>query len=129
MIKNGDICVTRTGAIGIYSENGIFTTEGMLPAEDFDPDFVLRYAPNGVEIDTVKSEDGIHFPVVMAGMCGLTVFLVQQALQYKRYYNGKIDGIFGAQTHQALYDFMKDHYISGETKATEEVLKYLFKDE
>lgn len=129
-MKDNDIIVTATGALGIYHDGKITTTDGD-PLEKGCEEFILRMIPG--DPDTLKmnfgeTEDGIRFPETKAGSRGLTVALLQQALACRGYYNAKIDGDFGELTHAALYRYRKETGFSGDTVADMQVYKKLFEE-
>ena len=128
-MKNNDIIVTATGAIGIYQDGKITTPDGD-PLEESAAEFALRMIPGDPDVTEMHfgetEPEGIIFPDTSVGSKGLTVVLLQQALACRGYYQGKIDGDFGNQTHAALYQFRKDIGITGETIADMAVYKKLF---
>ena len=125
-MKDNDIIVTGTGAVGIVHDGEIITPTG----DCLDPsaaEFALRMLPE--DPDTLEIEQpasGIVFPETQIGSKGLTVVLLQTALKCRGYDPGTIDGDFGNKTHQALYDFKKAEGIPGETVADNTVYQKLF---
>lgn len=133
MMKNNDIIVTATGAIGIYRDGEIRTPDGD-PLGDGAAEFALRMIPGDPDVLDVSfpagdQTEGIIFPETRVGSKGLTVVLLQQALSCRGFYQGKIDGDFGEKTHKALYNFRRSAGLYGETVADMEVYKKLFSEE
>ncbi len=124
-VKENDFVVIPDGRAGIYNGDVIRLVSGEeVPAEE--AAFILRYDPEGVTV-TETTADGVTFPEMTVGNCGLVVCLIQQALKC-RAYNCDVDGVFGAQTHAALREFMRDNYLTGDTVANAQVYKLLFAD-
>lgn len=131
-MKDNDIIVTATGAIGIYSDGQITTPEGD-PLEESAAAFALRMIPGDPDVTEMHfgetEPEGIIFPETRVGSKGLTVVLLQQALACRGYYKGKIDGDFGDKTHNALYQFRRASGMFGETVADMPVYKKLFSEQ
>ena len=129
MIKDNDFVLDKSGRVlGYVFRDEILTPEG---SEPLDPDrvsFLLRFSPDGGTIIDKVEESGVVFPETEYGSTGLTVVLLQTALKCRGYYTGAIDGDFGHMTHGALYRFMTDEGISGDTVATNEVYQKLFEE-
>lgn len=126
-VKENDFVVMPDGRAGIYNGEAIRLANGEeVPAKE--AAFILRYDPEGVTVtETDPAEDGVIFPEMTVGNCGLVVCLIQQALKC-RAYNCDVDGVFGTQTHAALREFMRDNYLTGDTVANAQVYKLLFAD-
>ena len=128
-MRDNDIIITATGAIGIYADGRITTPEGD-PLEESAAAFALRMIPGDPDVTEMHfgetEPEGIIFPDTSVGSKGLTVVLLQQALACRGYYQGKIDGDFRELTHKALYQFRKDIGMTGETIADMAVYKKLF---
>lgn len=128
-MKDNDIIITGTGALGIVKDGEIVTPDG----DHLDPaaaEFALRMLPE--DPDTLEIEQpasGIVFPETQIGSKGLTVVLLQTALKCRGFDPGTIDGDFGTQTHRALHDYMKAEGIPGDTVATMSVYKKLFEEQ
>lgn len=130
-MKNNDIIITATGAVGIYFDGKITTPDGD-PLENGCEAFALRMIPGDpdtAEMHFGSDPEGVTFPDTRVGSKGLTVVLLQQALACRGYYLGKIDGDFGSRTHAALYNYRKDEGISGDTVADMTVYKKLFTEQ
>lgn len=131
-MKNNDIIITATGAIGIYQDGKITTPEGD-PLEESAAEFALRMIPGDPDVTEMHfgetASDGIVFPETRVGSKGLTVCLLQQALKCRGFDPGMIDGDFGNQTHKALYDFRRSSGMFGETVADMEVYQKLFTEQ
>lgn len=131
-MKDNDIIVTATGAIGIYADGQITTPEGD-PLEESAAAFALRMIPGDPDVTEMHfgetEPEGIIFPETRVGSKGLTVVLLQQALVCRGYYKGKIDGDFGDKTHNALYQFRRASGMFGETVADMTVYKKLFSEQ
>lgn len=131
-MKDNDIIVTATGAIGIYTDGQITTPDGD-PLEESAAAFALRMIPGDPDVTEMHfgetEPEGIVFPDTSVGSKGLTVVLLQQALACRGYYQGKIDGDFGNQTHNALYQFRRASGMFGETVADMTVYKKLFSEQ
>lgn len=131
-MKDNDIIVTATGAIGIYADGQITTPEGD-PLEESAAAFALRMIPGDPDVTEMHfgetEPEGIIFPETRVGSKGLTVVLLQQALACRGYYKGKIDGDFGDKTHNALYQFRRASGMFGETVADMAVYKKLFSEQ
>lgn len=124
--KENDFVVMADGRAGIYDGKVIRLANGEeVPTEE--ASFILRYDPEGITIQDTGPE-GITFPEMSVGSCGLVVCLIQQALKC-RAYPCEVDGVFGPKTHAALREFMRDNYLTGDTVATAEVYKKLFADD
>ena len=130
-VKNNDIIVTTTGAIGIYQDGEIHTPDGdpLFPGCEA---FALRMIPGDpdtLDIAFSTEHDSLTFPETRAGSTGLTVALLQAALWSRGFYQIKIDGIFGSATNEALRRYRKQIGLSGDTVADMEVYKKLFKEQ
>ena len=125
--QKNDFYIFPDGSAGIYDGESVQTADG----ESRDPEdcaYLLRYVKDGVTIsETDPAVDGVIFPELTVGNCGLVVCLIQQALKC-RAYNCDVDGVFGPKTHAALREFMRDNYIAGDTVANAQVYKLLFAD-
>lgn len=130
-MKNNDIIVTATGAIGIYFDGKITTPDGD-PLENGCEAFALRMIPGDpdtAEMHFGSDPEGVTFPETRVGSKGLTVVLLQTALKIKGYDPGNIDGDFGNRTHNALYRYRKESGLEGETVADMTVYKKLFTEQ
>lgn len=69
-----------------------------------------------IELEPVTQEDmdaaGLGERVLMRGMEGEDVVLVQKRLYQLGYYLGEVDGIFGLQTRSAVYAFQRAHRLA-----------------
>lgn len=130
-MKNNDIIITQTGAVGIYFDGKITTPDGD-PLEHGCEAFALRMLPGDPDTaemlyDLPASE--IVFPETRAGSKGLTVALLQTALKCRGFYHAAIDGDFRDKTHAALYAYRKSIGLDGETVADMNVYKKLFSEQ
>lgn len=124
-LSNGDIVIASNGDRGIVAENDILWASEYHPKEDIA--FCIRYTETDAEIEEYKKPD--FLPTLEIGSRGLMVVLVQTALQCKGYYkNCKVDGDFGNKTFEAVREFRKDNYLSGDTVVDYETYKCLFKE-
>lgn len=125
--QKNDFYIFPDGSAGVYDGESVRTADGECRGPE-DGAYLLRYVQDGVTIsETDPEEDGVIFPEMAVGNCGLVVCLIQQALKC-RAYNCDVDGVFGAQTHAALREFMRDNYLTGDTVANAQVYKLLFAD-
>ena len=131
-MKNNDIVITHTGAVGIFFDGKITTPDGD-PLEPGCEAFALRMLPGDPDTAEMSYDmdtgSGIVFPETRAGSKGLTVALLQQALKCRGFNPGNIDGDFGNQTHAALYAFRRSCGMTGETVADMAVYKKLFEEQ
>lgn len=131
-MKNNDIVITHTGAVGIFFDGKITTPDGD-PLEPGCEAFALRMLPGDPDTAEMSydmdSGSGIVFPETRAGSKGLTVALLQQALKCRGFDPGPIDGDFGTKTHSALYAFRRSCGMDGETVADMPVYKKLFEEQ
>ena len=129
MIQQNDFVLDNSGRVlGYVSGEEIITPEGSEPLDPGRVSFLLRFSPDGGTVIDKPEETGIVFPETEYGSTGLTVVLLQTALKCRGYYTGAIDGDFGHMTHGALYRFMTDEAIEGDTVATMEVYQKLFEE-
>lgn len=131
-MKNNDIVITHTGAVGIFFDGKITTPDGD-PLEPGCEAFALRMLPGDPDTAEMSydmdSGSGIVFPETGAGSKGLTVALLQTALKCRGFYKGNIDGDFRDQTHAALYAFRRSCGMTGETVADMDVYRKLFEEQ
>ena len=131
-MKNNDIIITHTGAVGIYFDGKITTPDGD-PLEHGCEAFALRMLPGDPDTAEMSydldSGFRIVFPETRAGSKGLTVALLQTALKCRGFYQATIDGDFRDKTHKALYAYRKSIGLDGETVADMNVYKKLFSEQ
>lgn len=122
-LNNGDIVIAVNGDRGIVAENDILWASA--PHTEEEISFCIRYTEISAEIEENKKD---FLPDLEIGSRGLAVLLAQTALKCKNYYKGKLDGDFGQKTYEAVREFRKDNYLSGDTVIDTETYKYLFKE-